>query len=238
MSAESSKSDHTRGPNHVVVTDDYTGEPTVGGPAQKRTTRAADIYKLAVGPMNNNVYLVVCRVTGQALLIDAANEADRILNLVSNHAPNLSLIVTTHRHRDHWQALESVAAATGVRTAAHEIDAPALPVAPDRALSDGDVISIGELVFTVHHLRGHTPGSIALTLDTGDQMHLFTADNLFPGGLGKTANSHDFSTLYDDVTTKLFAQYPDSAHVYPGHGADTTIGAQRPQLGDWRERGW
>ena len=172
---------------------------------------------------------------------DAANDPDVLIDLVRNHAPKVSLIVTSHQHFDHWQALEALAQATGAPTAAQAIDADPLPVKPDSLLAGGDTVQIGELTFDVIHLRGHTPGSVALALDspaTGGITQLFTGDCLFPGGVGKTWQPGDFTQLLDDVTTRVFDVYVDSTVVYPGHGDDTTLGAERPNLADWRERGW
>jgi glyoxylase-like metal-dependent hydrolase (beta-lactamase superfamily II) len=224
----------------TTVDDNYTGhvEP---GTAAKRSLPGVSILKASVGPMDNNAYLVTCSATGETLLIDAANDPDVLIDLVRNHAPKVSLIVTSHQHFDHWQALEAVAQATGAPTAAHEIDADPLPVKPDRLLAGGDTVQIGELTFEVIHLRGHTPGSIALSLDgpaTGDVTQLFTGDCLFPGGIGKTWQPGDFTQLLEDVSTRVFDVYGDSTVVYPGHGDDTTLGAERPSLADWRERGW
>jgi glyoxylase-like metal-dependent hydrolase (beta-lactamase superfamily II) len=224
----------------TLVDDNYTGhvEP---GTAARRTLPGATIVKVSVGPMDNNAYLVTCSRTGETLLIDAANDADVLIGLVRQHAPNVSLIVTSHQHFDHWQALEALTAATGAPTAAHPIDAEPLPVRPDRLLSHGDTVQIGELTFDVIHLRGHTPGSIALALGgpaAGDATQLFTGDCLFPGGVGKTWQPGDFTQLLDDVSSRVFDVYADSTVVYPGHGDDTTLGAERPNLKDWRERGW
>ncbi|MGC2652065.1 MAG: MBL fold metallo-hydrolase [Mycobacterium sp.] len=224
----------------TLVDDNYTGHVEPGN-AARRTLPGATIVKVSVGPMDNNAYLVTCSRTGETLLIDAANDADVLIGLVRQHAPKVSLIVTSHQHFDHWQALEALAAATGAPTAAHEIDAKPLPVKPDRLLSHGDTVQVGELTFDVIHLRGHTPGSIALALDgpgAGDATQLFTGDCLFPGGVGKTWQPGDFTQLLADVTSRVFDVYADSTVVYPGHGDDTTLGAERPNLKDWRERGW
>lgn len=223
----------------MVIDDHYTGALEQGSRPQRRTIPGATITKMSVGPMDNNTYLIVCTATGQSLLIDAANEAERISLLIDENAPTLSLIVTTHQHADHWQALEDIAGGTASPTAAHELDAAPLPLAPDRLLADGDTVAVGELEFGIIHLAGHTPGSIALALtDTDGSTHLFTGDSLFPGGVGKTTESEDFTTLLTDVTDKLFGRFGDDTIVYPGHGKDTTLGAERPHLGEWRERGW
>jgi glyoxylase-like metal-dependent hydrolase (beta-lactamase superfamily II) len=222
----------------TVVDDNYTGhvEPRT---AARRTLPGASIVKVSVGPMDNNAYLVTCSATGEALLIDAANDAEILLELIERHAPKLSLIVTSHQHFDHWQALSAVAEATGAPTAAHQLDAEPLPVKPDRILANGDTVTIGALSFDVIHLQGHTPGSVALALGGADEAtHLFTGDCLFPGGVGKTWQDGDFEQLLGDVTSRVFNAYRDSTVVYPGHGDDTTLGNERPHLNEWKARGW
>ena len=224
----------------TTLDDNYTGHVDAGT-AARRTLPGATILKASVGPMDNNAYLVTCSATGETLLIDAANDADVLIDLVRQHAPNVSLIVTSHQHFDHWQALEAVAEATGAPTAAHEIDAEPLPVKPDRLLADGDTVQIGELTFHVIHLRGHTPGSVALALNgpaTGGVTQLFTGDCLFPGGPGRTTRPEDFESLMSDLESSVFGRYSDATVVYPGHGDDTTLGAERPHLREWRARGW
>jgi glyoxylase-like metal-dependent hydrolase (beta-lactamase superfamily II) len=224
----------------TVVDDNYTGhvEPRT---AARRTLPGATIVKVSVGPMDNNAYLVTCSRTGETLLIDAANDADILIGLIGEHAPKLSLIVTSHQHQDHWLALRQVVDATAAPTAAHQLDSQPLPVKPDRALANGDTVTVGELSFDVIHLRGHTPGSVALALRgpaTGGVTHLFTGDCLFPGGVGKTWQPGDFERLLGDVTSRVFDVYPDETVVYPGHGDDTTLGAERPHLDEWKARGW
>ncbi len=224
----------------TVVDDDYTGHVETQT-AARRTLPGVSIIKMSVGPMDNNAYLVTCTNTGESLLIDAANDADLLIGLIRDHGPNLEMIVTTHQHFDHWQALEAVAAATGAPTAVHQLDADALPVPPERHLAGGDVIVVGDLEFDVIHLRGHTPGSVALALrPSGDRtaVQLFTGDCLFPGGVGKTWEPGAFEELLGDVTSQVFGVYDDDTVVYPGHGDDTTLGAERPHLTEWRERGW
>jgi glyoxylase-like metal-dependent hydrolase (beta-lactamase superfamily II) len=224
----------------TIVDDNYTGHVD-RGTATRRTLPGATIVKTSVGPMDNNAYLITCSETGESLLIDAANDADTLIGLIRQHAPKLSLIVTSHQHWDHWQALAAVAEATGAPTAVNTIDADPLPVKPDRLLEGGDTVNIGKLSFDVIHLRGHTPGSVALALSgpaAGDAPQLFTGDCLFPGGVGKTWKAGDFTQLLKDVTTRVFDVYPDSTVVYPGHGDDTTLGAERPHLGEWKARGW
>lgn len=223
----------------TALVDNYTGHVDPGT-AARRTLPAATIVKASVGPMDNNAYLISCSATGKTLLIDAANDADDLIELIREHAPDIALIVTSHQHYDHWQALAAVTEATGAPTAAHALDAEPLPVTPDRILADGDTVNIGELTFDVIHLQGHTEGSVALALKgaDGEITHLFTGDCLFPGGVGKTWKDGDFDRLLGDVSSKVFDVYPDSTVVYPGHGDDTTLGAERPHLAEWRQRGW
>ena len=215
----------------------YSGKVKPGGPAAVRELPQLVLSKLSVGPMDNNAYLLRCRVSGEQLLIDAANEPDRLMDLVG--ADGLVGVVTTHRHGDHWQGLEATVAATGARTFAHPLDATEIPVETEVFLSDGDTLRFGAIELAVIHLVGHTPGSIALVYDDPDgDTHVFTGDCLFPGGVGRTMSPRDFTSLLDGVSTKLFDALSDETSVYPGHGDDTTIGAERPQLAGWRARGW
>ncbi|MDP9867318.1 MULTISPECIES: MBL fold metallo-hydrolase [Streptosporangium] len=211
----------------------YTGDVQVGGPADVRELPALTISKLAVGPFDNNAYLLRCNKTGDGVLIDAAAEPDRLLELIGDRP--ISKIVTTHQHGDHWQALEQVAAATGAAVVAHPLDAAALPVPVDLEVGHGDGVTVGVVTLEVIHLRGHTPGSIALH----HPGHLFTGDSLFPGGVGNTNKDPErFTQLFTDVSERVFDRLPDETWVYPGHGRDTTLGAERPSLPQWRERGW
>lgn len=223
----------------IPLSESYTGHVD-SGTAARRTLPAATIIKASVGPMDNNAYLVTCSSTGKTLLIDAANDGEVLLALISEHAPDVELIVTTHQHYDHWQALEQVATSTAAATAAHALDAEPLPVTADRLLADGDTVTVGKLDFTVIHLQGHTEGSVALALTGGDgeTTHLFTGDCLFPGGPGRTTHPGEFESLMSGLEEKVFDRYPDTTVVYPGHGDDTTLGAERPHLAEWRQRGW
>ena len=219
----------------------YTGDVSVGGPADTRELPGLTITKVAVGPMDNNAYLLCCTATGELLLIDAANEADTLLKLIGGS--RLATVLTTHRHWDHWAALRAVQEATGAATAAHPADADELPILVTRLVGNGDTIGVGDARLSVIHLRGHTPGSIALCYDAdgalADTPHLFTGDSLFPGGPGNTeGDPARFSQLIGDLEERVFGQLPDGTWVYPGHGKDTTVGAERPQLAEWRARGW
>ncbi|WP_432935834.1 MBL fold metallo-hydrolase [Kribbella sp. CA-253562] len=217
---------------------DYHGNVRVGGPAQTHELAQLMITKVAVGPMDNNAYLLRCRQTDEQLLIDAANDAHTLLTLIGNGG--ISRVVTTHRHGDHWQALGEVVAATGATTVAGRYDAEGIDVPTDELVDDGDTISLGAVGLRVIHLTGHTPGSIALLYDDPKGApHLFTGDSLFPGGVGNTrGDAKNFESLINDVEAKLFDQLPDETWVYPGHGADTTLGTERPHLPVWRARGW
>ncbi|MBD8077718.1 MBL fold metallo-hydrolase [Cellulosimicrobium arenosum] len=233
----------------------YTGTVVVGGPPDVRRLDEVEIRKLAVGPLSNNAYVLTCRRSGDRLLVDAAAEPDRLLDL-ERHAPGdgaLTVVVTTHAHRDHVGALADVVARTGAQAAVGVQDAPAVEAATgvraDRNLRHGDVVHVGAVVLEVIALRGHTPGSVALAYRepgtaTGpyavaDRVHLFTGDSLFPGGVGNTDRDPvRFARLLDDVVDRVFRRFGDDTWVYPGHGDDTTLGAERPHVDAWRARGW
>ncbi|WP_315092684.1 MBL fold metallo-hydrolase [uncultured Cellulomonas sp.] len=221
----------------------YTGDVRVGGPSGVRVLDEVEIRKAAVGPMDNNTYLVTSRRDGAQVLVDAAAEPDRLLELVREGSSRLDVIVTTHRHPDHLGALTSLVAVTGATVAAGADDADAISAAADlpvgRRLHDGDVLTVGHLALEVVGLRGHTPGSVALAYrEPAGRVHLFTGDSLFPGGVGRTTSPEAFGQLYADVTSRLFDRFDDATWVYPGHGRDTTLGAERPHLQEWRARGW
>lgn len=222
----------------------YTGDVVPGGESAVRRLVDVVIRKASVSTMDNNCYLLTCLGTGRQVLVDAAADAPRLARLVAEGAADggdgLDLVVTTHRHRDHHRALAEVLASTGAASAAGRLDADELPVRPDRLLDHGDTVQVGALRLDVVHLRGHTPGSVALVLRSKDGgVHAFTGDSLFPGGIGNTrGDAAAFRSLLDDVEERIFGTLPDDTWVYPGHGKDTTLGAERPHLGEWRARGW
>lgn len=222
------------------MSDTYTGRVVPGGPVDVRGLPDLTIRKLAVSQMSNNVYLLTCNATRSQLLIDAADDAPRIVELVRDSGDGLDAVVTTHRHWDHVRALEEVVEATGARTLAGADDADELPVRVDEALRQGDRVQFGEITLDVIHLRGHTAGSVALAYrDRSGVTHLFTGDSLFPGGVGNTKNpGQSFESLIGDVTARIFDVYDDDTWFYPGHGDDSTLGTERPHLQEWRERGW
>lgn len=215
----------------------YKGRVKPGGPADVRELADLSITKLSVGEMDNNAYLLRCQHTDEQLLVDAANEPDRLLAMIGEDG--LARVVTTHRHGDHWQGLAAVVEATGAETVAGAEDAAEIPVPTKRAVRHGDRVPVGRCELEVIHLVGHTPGSIALLYDDpAGTPHLFTGDSLFPGGVGRTRSAEDFTTLVDEVSTKVFDRLPDETWFYPGHGDDSTLGAERPHLQEWRDRGW
>ena len=236
----------------------YTGDVVPGGPAAVRVLDEVVLRKLSVGPMDNEAYVLACRRTGARLLVDAAAEPDRLLDLARAGSPGeapagpLALVVTTHRHRDHLGALAGVLAATGAAHAAGAADADAVAEAASttvpRALAHGDVLEVGALRLEVLALRGHTPGAVALAYREPDdarapgavpgRVHLLTGDSLFPGGPGRTADPAAFDALMSDLEDRVFGRFRDDTWVYPGHGRDTTLGAERPHLAEWRARGW
>ena len=210
-----------------------------GPPLVVRLSSSVTLIKVSVGPVDNNAYLLQNR-SGGSLLIDAANDVDRLLKIISD-AP-LDTIVTTHRHADHWQALPSVAAATGARLVCGQPDLDAIAtgawVEGMIGVWDGDHIELGTESLEVIGLVGHTPGSITLAFAGTGKTHLFTGDSLFPGGPGKTNDPEDFTSLMNDLESKIFGNFDDDTVVHPGHGDDTTLGTERPHLAEWRARGW
>jgi glyoxylase-like metal-dependent hydrolase (beta-lactamase superfamily II) len=195
------------------------------------------LTKVSVGPGDNDAYLLDA---GGLLLIDAADDAATLQQVLGGRG--LDTIVTTHQHRDHWQALAALAP-TGARLVAGTPDAEAIArgagvTTPD-GVWDGDTVAFGDEHLDVVGLVGHTPGSIVLAYrGEGGPTHLFTGDSLFPGGPGKTWSPTDFLSLMDDLEAKIFAVYDDDTVVHPGHGDGTTLGAERPHLAEWRARGW
>lgn len=229
----------------------YTGEVTVGGPSALRVLDRVEIRKACVGPMENNAYLLTCRQTGHQLLVDAAADSDRLVGLVreGSRSTRLDVVVTTHGHRDHHGALEDLVSVTGALTTAGVDDVAQIPVPTRRPLRGGDTIVVGAVTLAVIALRGHTHGSVALVHTEPEdaraggavpgRSHVFTGDSLFPGGVGSTqGDPARFAQLLADVTERIFDRFRDDTWIYPGHGADTTLGAERPHLGEWLERGW
>lgn len=192
----------------------------------------AEIHKLVVGPLDNNVFVVRCRDTGQSLLIDAANEHERLLELCQRL--DVRRVLETHGHWDHIQAVPAVRDA-GYDVGVTAADANMLD-AYDFVLEDDSVIEVGRLRLRTIATPGHTPGSICFLLE-GSPV-LFSGDTLFPGGPGATKfPGGDFETIIRSIDTRLFT-LPAETLVLPGHGDDTTIGAERPHLQEWIDRGW
>jgi glyoxylase-like metal-dependent hydrolase (beta-lactamase superfamily II) len=217
--------------------DDYSGHVEPGGPTISRTVdvggTAVEIRKLSVGDMDNNVYLLRDVAADRALLIDAADDAERILAEIGD--TTVDAIFTTHGHWDHHRALEEVARATGATVVHHPADNDMAPRTPDVAAGDGGTLSFGEVSVELIHTPGHTPGSTCLLLA---EHHLFTGDTLFPGGPGNTfGDATAFRTIMRSLRERVFT-LDDETWVYPGHGDDTTLGAERPSLDDWESRGW
>jgi len=215
----------------------YRGKVQPGGTPDVRELTNLTITKFSVSEMDNNVYLLRCQRTDEQVLIDAADDAPHILQVVGGDG--LRRVITTHQHWDHHRALPEVVAATAAETVAGAADADELPVPVDRRVSDRDVVEVGDCRLEVIHLVGHTPGSIALLYDDPEGTpHLFTGDSLFPGGPGRTTDPTSFTSLMDDLESKVFDRLPDETWFYPGHGDDSDLGRERPHLKEWRARGW
>jgi glyoxylase-like metal-dependent hydrolase (beta-lactamase superfamily II) len=194
---------------------------------------AAEVHRFVVGPVDNNVYVVRCRRTGVAALIDAANEHERLLEVVTTLG--VAFVLETHGHWDHIGAVEHVREA-GIDVWVRAEDADMLP-GYDHLLEDDDVHAVGDLRLRTIHTPGHTPGSICFSL-VGTPV-LFSGDTLFPGGPGATSfEGGDFPTIITSIEERLFRPYDSDTIVWPGHGAATTLGVERPHVDEWVARGW
>jgi glyoxylase-like metal-dependent hydrolase (beta-lactamase superfamily II) len=191
-----------------------------------------EVHKLVVGPVDNNVFVLRCKRTGDAVLLDAANEHEKLLELCERLG--VRSVLETHGHWDHIQAVPAVREA-GYSVAVTSQDAEMLD-GYDEILQDESVIEVGDLRLHTIHTPGHTPGSMCFKLE-GVPL-LFSGDTLFPGGPGATKfEGGDFGQIIESIDRKLFTLPPDTL-VLPGHGDDTTIGTERPHLDEWIERGW
>ena len=193
-----------------------------------------EIHRVVVGPYANNVFVLRCRETGEATLIDAANEHEQLLELCQRLG--VRRVLETHGHWDHIQAVPAIREA-GYEVAVTAADAPMLKdVGYDVFIDDADVIEIGRLRLHAIHNPGHTPGSVSFRVEGAPLV--FTGDTLFPGGPGNTKSKEgDFDTIIQSLDTRLFT-LPAETIVMPGHGVSTTIGAERPHLREWVDRGW
>jgi glyoxylase-like metal-dependent hydrolase (beta-lactamase superfamily II) len=199
-----------------------------GGPAHRYAPDGgASVTKLSVGRFDNNVYMVAS--DGEAVIVDGAAEAERILTEVNGLT--VKAILETHNHFDHTGALRELVRALNVPVLAHPDDPMPVPTEP---LREGDRVEVGSVALEVLHTPGHTPGSLSFRL--GD--HVFTGDTLFPAGPGNTEGNR---TAFEEImrsVDRLFSLLPDHARISPGHGLDTTIGRERPYVEVWRARGW
>lgn len=194
---------------------------------------SAEIHRFVVGPYDNNVFVLRCRSTGEALLVDAANEHELLLDTC--RALGVRFVVETHGHADHIQAVPALRDA-GYEVAVAPQDASMLP-SYDLVLEDDAVLTVGRLRLRTIATPGHTPGSMCFALE-GSPV-LFSGDTLFPGGAGNTATElGDFETILHSIERRLYSVLPADTLVLPGHGADTTIGTESPHLEQWAARGW
>ena len=190
------------------------------------------ITKLELGPQNNNVYVVSCPRGGDSVVVDASHDAERIV--AATAGTTVRAILLTHGDADHVDALQDLRARLGVPVGVHSADADRLPAPPDFLLADGQEVAVGDGTLRVIHTPGHTPGSVCFHLEGT----LLAGDTLFPGGPGATRGDRDrFAQIIASIRDKLFP-LPDDTAVRPGHGADTTIGAEKPHLQEWIDRGW
>ncbi len=190
------------------------------------------VTKLALGPHDNNVYIVTCPRTRQSVVIDASHDADAIM--AATDGTDVRYILLTHSDGDHVDALQDLRTQTGAPVGIYQTDVDRLPAPPDFMIGDGQEISVGDVTLRALHTPGHTPGSLCFY--AGET--LFSGDTLFPGGPGATHGDNErFALIVESISSKLFT-LPDTTLVRPGHGADTTIGAEKPHLQEWIDRGW
>jgi len=196
------------------------------------STERIRVGQLVVGELENNVYLIACQASGKAVIVDAASEGAKLVSASADHS--VEAILTTHGHFDHIGAVDYVKETLGIPFRMHAADAVVAGRSPDQAFADGDAIKIGNLDIKVLATPGHTPGSSCFLVEG----LLFTGDTLFPGGPGATRFPYaDFDEIIASIETRLFS-LDDSTPFYPGHGASSTIGAERPSLAEWKERRW
>lgn len=212
------------------------------------------VRSISVSDMDNNVYLLTSKQSGEQVLIDAADQFEQIKEFVraaagedapDTHSTSLKEVLTTHGHWDHIRALKDVSSHYSATTVAGEKDAGAIAeqenVEVVHTLVGDEELTYDSWILQTIHLTGHTPGSIAFVLDDEDEAYptvIFTGDSLFPGGVGKTNSPEDFQNLLHDVKNKIFDRFDDSTVVLPGHGNATTLGVDRGNLEEWEERGW
>ncbi len=178
--------------------------------------REMELYCLETEPFGTNAYSVICRETGQSILVDAPGAVKVIEHKLKD--TGAKYILLTHGHMDHTMALEELHHSLGATLAAHQYDAGKLPVKPDQQLNDGDVIECGKLKLEVIHTPGHTAGSLCFRIDN----YLISGDTIFPGGPGKTASPEDFKTITASIRDKVLT-LPDETIILPGHGASTSV---------------
>jgi glyoxylase-like metal-dependent hydrolase (beta-lactamase superfamily II) len=188
------------------------------------------IEKIELGPFGTNAYILVCRDTGESVVVDAPADAGKILELLKGTSPRYILI--THNHMDHTGALSELKSTLDLPVAVHADDAGSLPVSADQLLNDGDVISFGDIKLSVLHTPGHTPGSVCFLTAN----YLIAGDTIFPGGPGRTGSPADFKRILDSLTGKIFV-LPDDTRVFPGHGNSTILGKERQSFAAFSEQG-
>lgn len=187
------------------------------------------IDRLKLGPFDNNSYVISCRRTADSVLVDAPAEASEILKRLKGTNPRYILI--THNHMDHLGALSEVTSRLQIPVGVHALDATNFPSPPQILLSDGDVVSFGNIQLNVLHTPGHTPGSLCFLAG----QYLISGDTLFPGGPGKTRSPADLKQIIESITSKIFV-LPDDTQIYPGHGEATILNKEKEQFSIFSSR--
>lgn len=217
--------------------DDGALHVTPGGEPLEVRDGPLVLRRRSVSEMDNNVHVLACAATGAALVVDAADDAPAIRAMLGDLRP--LAVVQTHGHWDHVRAWADLRTDPGLPVWGHAGDLPLYPAAPDRLLADGERLAVGRLEVEVLHLPGHTDGSLVLAVAGASGTWLVTGDSLFPGGPGATfGDLARHALLMDGLEARVFARFDDATRVLPGHGDATTLGVERPHLGEWRSRGW
>jgi len=214
----------------------YTGHVEPDGDGQDRVDGHLFVRKVSVESFDNNCYVIACTRTRDALLVDVAARPERLREALEGWSPVAA--VQTHGHWDHVRAWDGIRDDAGIEVWGHPGDAPLFPRPVDRELTGGERLAVGDLEVEVLHVPGHTEGSLLYLVHGEARPHLFSGDTLFPGGHGKTGSAADHHRVMDGLEAQVFDRLPDATWVYPGHGDDTTLGAERPHLHEWRDRGW
>ncbi len=190
---------------------------------------AVRIQKLTLGPYETNAYIVVCKITGESLVVDAPAGPSEIIACLKDTQPEYILL--THDHFDHTGVMTSLRSRLHVPLSTHEASSYQLKNPPEIFLKDGDSLRLGSLKIEVLHTPGHTPGSLCFLVGKC----LLAGDTIFPGGPGHTDSPDDFRQILDSITSRIFT-LPDDTVILPGHGDGTTVAKAKSEYAVFASR--